>query len=640
MDHRLSQEFSKLYPKTLDALAGAAMATRLHCATQYFNVKNVKSPGALMFTIMKKAHEQVSHVQHMIGTPANPGHPGPVPPSAKRLRPSMTPQASSLPSTVPAPMTPQSLVPVASTKIEEPIAEATPTNQEQKYYVQVANKRLVQAPEWVMEGLKKTSDPQMLIKYIYGLLKDPLSQQMFDARGPPDCLRCCLGVLYNVANYNDVDVSFQTVVAIDTQGKEKTARPVSSTAEHGLTIDAIVFHCCAGIGTSLACFDTARLILRDAELSHTINVEKQFIFETDSDCIACLGDLLDKLRFTSGSIEMKGDIRNMVDVVQEHGSQWAGKEILIFCSPPCIDTSKANTKQTKPGQGFHMSHSRALWPILESCNILAKSMPRYRIHMLCEYPPTKHPEDDLWLNGLLGSSTEVNPSFYGGARRPRNVRSSPKIKQHMFVKNLKAFDPLEAKDNWLWCGNRDAQNRPDKSNNLQPQVVVRSYIPKLITNNLWGQLLQPGEMRTLNSIKMMHQRDPTEVYINRQILFEWMGLGHRHTLAMVLNKRFPCIGHISVNLGNASTSPVSGEPCGKSRYCLNCEKVWQMLGQAWHFGLWADITVAWMYSIINVIKQHEDFEEGDDSFAYPSNGIARYSEFPIHACSDACLNAR
>ena len=63
----------------------------------------------------------------------------------------------------------------------------------------------------------------------------------------------------------------------------------------------------------------------------------------------------------------------------------------------------------------------------------------------------------------------------------------------------------------------------------------------------------------------------------------------------------PCFTWIIPSLGPAVKDIKLGQPCGQSRYCANCERVFTMLGQGWHLPVMCDVLYPMLVKLIDSV---------------------------------------
>ena len=114
-------------------------------------------------------------------------------------------------------------------------------------------------------------------------------------------------------------------------------------------------------------------------------------------------------------------------------------------------------------------------------------------------------------------------------------------------------------------------------------------------------------------------------YISRDFWFLWLGFD-KTPIPKIASTQLPCLIHTHVGTGEAGVVDTPGiAPCGDGRYCVNCEQLFQMLGQAWHVRSMTDVAVAWLDKIAD---RHC---KGDASVEW----FVRPEEAP-HSCGPQC----
>ncbi len=93
----------------------------------------------------------------------------------------------------------------------------------------------------------------------------------------------------------------------------------------------------------------------------------------------------------------------------------------------------------------------------------------------------------------------------------------------------------------------------------------------------------------------------------------------------ILGGLWPCLEFIHCASGMQAETSSAGEQCGTSRWCMNCERCFALLGQSWHLAGMADCFVA---VLAQVIAKHVHKDDAVLFFETPD-------EQP-HMCGPSC----
>ena len=134
------------------------------------------------------------------------------------------------------------------------------------------------------------------------------------------------------------------------------------------------------------------------------------------------------------------------------------------------------------------------------------------------------------------------------------------------------------------------------------------------------------EQNTISSFTMTHVQTGEKRLVSREWWLRWFGY-NKTSLMNHVNTLFPCHVRIfSVTGAPAVNGPASGEPCGKLRYCSNCEKAFAVLDGTFSLPVMVDATVAL------VIKARQLWSSGQDDVPWMRHvDINR-----THMCGDSC----
>ena len=134
------------------------------------------------------------------------------------------------------------------------------------------------------------------------------------------------------------------------------------------------------------------------------------------------------------------------------------------------------------------------------------------------------------------------------------------------------------------------------------------------------------EQNTISSFTMTHVQTGEKRLVSREWWLRWFGY-NKTSLMNHVNTLFPCHVRIfSVTGQPAVSGPASGEPCGKLRYCSNCEKAFAVLDGTFSLPVMVDATVAL------VIKARQLWSSGQDDVPW----VRHVDINRTHMCGDSC----
>ena len=134
------------------------------------------------------------------------------------------------------------------------------------------------------------------------------------------------------------------------------------------------------------------------------------------------------------------------------------------------------------------------------------------------------------------------------------------------------------------------------------------------------------EQSTVEGFMMTHQQTGERRLVAREWWLRWFGY-NKTPLANMLSTQFPCHPRIfAVTGAPAPGDSAAGEPCGKQRWCLGCEKAFAVLDATYCLPVMVDATVAMM------IKARQMWTSGQDDGAWVRNADVNRT----HMCSVTC----
>jgi hypothetical protein len=450
-------------------------------------------------------------------------------------------------------------------------------------------------PEWVREALVCIDDPQALLNQVCTKFDVQVSNSLFQ-QSPRVQVMMIVALLFNAHMWADVNAGMAQLLMLHEGVIGNPEVAIVGLDEVKSIVELIVLHNCSGVGTGFLVLQSALKIMTSQFPCIEFRVIEEHSFEKDPVAMTVQERVADLMGI---NIEFHKDVHELPELIRVNKQMWTGKKLLMLNSFPCKNTSTANNFKDRPeGSGFHMRHSRAVWPIIEASSEAMPEFGKGGAFHLTEYPPCGNAGEENLMNQHFGQSVKVQTLHYRSAKRDRNIRTDP------FNLDLKYFsvptDPNAPMDGWAWCGNRDA--RGQTINSLIPEVTLRSHIVKLTHDLMFKpESLGDGELKTLNSIKMSHATTRDERLINRDFWYQWLGMLNT-PISKALDELHPCQVWIIKTVGIKSTMENCGESCGTSRWCRQCEQVFEMLGQAWHVPIMVDIAYALLKKISEVLK--------------------------------------
>ena len=134
------------------------------------------------------------------------------------------------------------------------------------------------------------------------------------------------------------------------------------------------------------------------------------------------------------------------------------------------------------------------------------------------------------------------------------------------------------------------------------------------------------EQTTISSFTMTHAQTGEKRLVSREWWLRWFGY-NKTSLMNHVNTLFPCHVRIfSVTGAPAVSGSASGDPCGKLRYCSNCEKAFAVLDGTFSLPVMVDATVAL------VIKARQLWSSGQDDVPW----VRHVDINRTHMCGASC----
>ena len=357
-----------------------------------------------------------------------------------------------------------------------------------------------------------------------------------------------------------------------------------------------VYHGCCGIGTSAHVFERAlRRILPELG-SHgvEVHVSRAYGFDPDAEALAVA-------RAWSGPLDLKPEF------VEEDASSWLehaeadcgslkqeGQRAMYLFGSPCNNLTKSKPTNHTEGSGLHSAPSNAVWA-LHAGVTTAQTVLGGQVAFLSEQVKCAHEADDVTLNELWGAPRLQADSHekHGRAKRERFLRSSPELPlQWEHVLPASGIAPPET-DGWKWRGNAGRTDLPYLNTAVRGFManIAEQYTNAVTFGEEPSSTLNKFELETYQS--MMIEKVLESRLATRELLLWWMGMEDSGLLE-VMSQLLPCHKFLFPTVGTAASAGDPGaQPCGNMRYCENCGRFLQLIGQAWEMHAMTDAVAAW-----------------------------------------------
>ena len=481
-----------------------------------------------------------------------------------------------------------------------------------------SNLRSAQQPPWVVQGLKHLEAHSAMLRTVCQVIEEPVLQQ-FLAMPPSWQLKVATALLLCASAWALPSTYVQEMMRLLPAQRQATATPRQIDGGKPGELNIVLLLNCVGMGTGHLVVSAALRVLKKLHPDVAVNVVSVFSFEIDADALVVESALIKDMGVTASQL---GDVAGLPQLITQCGLQWktAGCFPLLLNSWPCKNTSRAASMPGRPdGSGLHMQHSRAMWPIAHAHMILARQFGSSGFGHLTEYPQCGNAGEERTVDTYFGTAFENNPRVYNAANRPRRIRTSPSA--HSIQQHHAMIDPHGPFDGWSWCGN--GQQEVIKA----PLVTLRSHLIRLAESTVFGdRVLQEFEVQALDRCRMRHADTGEIRLINRRFWLHWLGMA-QSPIEKILDSLWPCLQSIHSASGMPAELIAGGEPCGKSRWCMHCERCYEMLGQAWHLTSMADCLVA---VIKQIIAKHVHHQEAVQFFDTPDH--------EPHMCGPSCVS--
>ena len=315
------------------------------------------------------------------------------------------------------------------------------------------------------------------------------------------------------------------------------------------------------------------------------------------------------------------DITTMPELetyIERMSNEWTTRQtkfLLINMLPPTKEFHKTQTG-TDTSNGLHMSETRWIFEAGKVAHLLCGAVGQENVSTILFSPMRLNGETKNTLKTMFGvpmenvtqclntvSNTPLIFTTPSGAVYQTVVEETPKMLEHDGWKMLpKVYD---------WA---------TKNHSLGSQAVSLLH-KKLFGERAWDA----EETQLMEALLAKHVQSGEERYMSREWWMQQYGILGQTPLPSFFMSKLPCHGLIFAMTGVAGKGQ-NAVPCGKVRYCENCEKIIHQLDQGYHFHVLTN-------AVINILtKAVSTWKRGGDptAFARPDDWDRQ------HQCGLAC----
>jgi hypothetical protein len=310
------------------------------------------------------------------------------------------------------------------------------------------------------------------------------------------------------------------------------------------------------------------------------------------------------------------------DAVNGFLPEWKAKntKVIIVIQVPNVLASTAHPSDVDRTQ-IHGSALRHLFDLRKGIATISSGLGQSSVATVAFAPPNisdvlRSELAELFGNIVDGVSTTIKYNDFAASpvvfTNPVNLS---------VVKNTTPVPETDKLDGWIF--NSEAlRGMGSTALPLNPESLSRNACAQL----LGERMLSPQEERLLSISKMKHEitgelRLPSRDFFGRQLGLEGS------PVMKIVNEQFKCHQWIIPSTGGAAPAGLKGgEACGQSRYCLECESLFQEFAVVYHLSTCADVVTS---CFLKSVMTWQDGRGPQDFLTLP----AHWSD---HRCGPDC----
>ena len=348
-------------------------------------------------------------------------------------------------------------------------------------------------------------------------------------------------------------------------------------------------------------FNYLPLIVVSSQISPTLTAEAEKLKLSLNDAVTCPATL-----------------ENYFESSKSTFKQYNVKTFFVSLIPADTDcggrTSMQRGKPRLHGEGL-----RFLWSVVKCSHFLRAAVGDDAVCELTFAPSSMDDAMKVELAQVTGPLTSTSHASYNTVAPVPVVFATPSGCGVVAGFRSSDHDTSTAIDGWQVS--KDPQVSEEVSGGLITFIVKTSEITVF-----QGRPLSPLEQKTIEDFTMTHVNTGERRLCSREWWFRWYGYV-KTPLQATLHSQYPCHSMIFSATGSQAAPGVpGGEPCGKRRYCIACEKVFLILDKTYCLPIMVDAAVALLAKSLLL------WNEAGDPAAWKRNpGVSR-----THECGPSC----
>ena len=331
---------------------------------------------------------------------------------------------------------------------------------------------------------------------------------------------------------------------------------------------------------------------------------------------------IELLQSTCALTPSRHDITTFADLdtfIERTSAEWATREtkfLLINVVPQSAQFEKS--QQNPTSNGLHSSETRWIFEAGKVAHSISQAVGEDNVASVMFSPTVLNSETKEALAALFGNQMESLTPCVNTVSNTPLIFAVPSGSVYQPV--IAEIDKCLENDGWKMDPRVYAWSTKNLSLGTQAADLLTK---KVFVERDWTS----EEAQLMEALMSQHIQTGEKRYNNREWWMHQYGIMGQTPLPGFYKNRLPCHGNI-YDITGLPNKGSSGVPCGKSRYCENCEKVIQQLDKAYNFSVMVNAVTNVLTRSVGIWKRG-----GDPVVFARTDTWAR-----LHQCGPACVH--
>ena len=279
------------------------------------------------------------------------------------------------------------------------------------------------------------------------------------------------------------------------------------------------------------------------------------------------------------------------------------------------------------GPSLHKHGIRLVFEIVSAVHFFTSKDKTSIIHIV-DIHPMKDKEDERYLSQMFGVPFPASTLYYGGTNRMHHLRLNIDLAQVHLRHNYPKVNLAQPQDGWTWRPEDRSPAASTPQDSMQMMTAPSVRVVEASAESIFDPSGLPAEVKAdLARQQMEHLGTKEKRLMSVKMWLHCLGI-RQTVVGEALQEQLPCVQMmIQVTGQQAPKELQTAVPCGKGRWCNQCETSITMLGKCAHVPLMADILAGVLTAC------GKAWASGDTDMWKPGPGGERHECGPSCACA-------